>query len=157
MHVGCPAGGPEPNTQCVGPAQRLRKPPIGSELPTQAAPLSIAAPRSIQYPMAIFTEAVAQSQCGRPPPRTHLRWAMRRNHCASKLTHSERPGHTKKGLPMTWAAPIAYPSIHTELIMTRCWYINVKEWEQPCERNPKQAEIKRFSHVTAQWGDSAAP
>ena len=46
---------------------------------------------------------------------------------------------------------------HLKYFLTRCWYINVKEWEQPCERNPKQAEIKRFSHVTAQWGDSAAP
>ena len=25
--------------------------------------------------------------------------------------------------------------------MTRCWYINVKDWEQPCERNSKKAEI----------------
>ena len=97
----CPRGGPEPDEHATCAANhrtsvRLREPQIDSKPPTLEAPLSVSALYSV--PTGITLPAgVHKASAGRPPPCTHLRRAMRRNHCASKLTHSERPGqHEKK-------------------------------------------------------------
>ena len=106
----CPRGGPEPNEHATCAAHhrtsvRLRELQIDSKPPTLEVPLSVSAlcsvPTSITLPAGVH-----KASAGHPPPCTHLRWAMRRNHCASKLTHSERPGQHENNMGCANRLPI---------------------------------------------------
>ena len=71
-------------TQCVGPAQRLRGPQIGSKLPTLAAPLSVAALQSVLH----------KASAGRPPPLKSL--VGHRTHSFMRASSARSPSRTAR-------------------------------------------------------------
>ena len=83
-----------------------------------------------------------KASAGRPPPCTHLRRAIRRNHFASKLTQSERPRQQVEKAANDVGCANRLPIEKTELIMTRCWYINVESGSRLAKGTPKRQKSR---------------
>ena len=83
---------------------------------------------------------------------------MRRNHYASKLTHSERPGRHEKKAADEMGSANRLPFKQTELIMTGMLVHQRQRVGQTLRKKLQRSRNReRFRHVTAQWGDSATP
>ena len=80
MQLECPAGGPEPNTMSSNASdqrKRLRKPQIGSKLPTLAAPLSVAALLSAHHHYSPWWAMGLATSCQQAETRSRTRTAQK--------------------------------------------------------------------------------